>query len=214
MQKFQDVLDGKLKVTDLTPEEMPDFVKFGQAESAKVLTEVGGVRGARQAEEDKLKDLGTKVAEAQGIITKAEELSKPALSPEMQSFRAEQVEKAKLRLFSTVKLTDEEKVEVLEKFKALDSNKMDADFIYKDLLSAVAATKPDQFLEMSQQRTQAEQDAAAELLRQSGGGDGAPTGEDGKKKFSDEALKLAKDAGITPEAAHKQITQGMSRVHG
>ena len=214
MQKFQDVLDGKLKVEDLTPEEMPEFVKFGKTKVTETLTEVGGVRDARQAEEKKLTDIKDKVVEAQGIITKAEELNKPQLTPEMQVFRAEQVEKAKQKLFSEVKLDDAQKAQVLEAFKKLDSGKMDADFIYKDLLASVAATQPERFLTLAQREEAAQIEADEELQRQAemNGGSGGEGGKD--KKFSDEALKLAKDAGISPEAATKQLTQGNRRVHG
>lgn len=212
MQKFQDVLDGKIKVADLTPEEMPDFVKFAQTETEKVLSETTGVRSARQAEETKLEGVKTKLTEAQTIIQKAEELSKPALSPEMQQLRTEQVEKAKERLWTSLKgITDEQKTTILERFKQLDSNKMDSEFIYRDLLAAAAAAMPERFAELHNGQVIREQAAQEEIARQAAANGGTPP-PDPTKKFTPDALKLAQEAGISPEAATKQLTEGNRRV--
>jgi hypothetical protein len=214
MQKFQDVLEGKLKVADLTPEEMPDFVKFAKTESEKVLGETTGVRSARQAEETKLEGVKAKLTEAEGVIKKAEELSKPALSPEMQALRSEQVEKAKERLWSSLKgVTDEQKTSILDRFKQLDSNKLDAEFIYRDLLASAAAAMPERFAELHNGQVTREQQAQEEIARQAAANGGTPP-PDPAKKFSPEALQLAQQAGITPEAATKQLTQGNRRVIG
>lgn len=213
MQKFQDVLDGKIKVEELTPEEMSEFVKFGKEKVTETLTAVGGVRDARQAEEKKLGEAKDAITKAEATIARADELNKPALTPEMQVFRNEQVEKAKNRLLSTVKLTPEQQAEVMEKFKKLDSGKMDADFIYKDLIASVAATQPDRFLTLSEKEENERIAAEEELARQAGGSGGSAGGDNKPKKFTDEATKLAKDAGISPEAATRQLTEGNRRTY-
>lgn len=192
---------------------MPEFVKFGKEKVTETLTAVGGVRDARQAEEKKLTDAKEAITKAEATIARADELNKPALTPEMQVFRNEQVEKAKNRLLSTVKLTPEQQAEVMEKFKKLDSGKMDADFIYKDLTASVAATQPDRFLTLSE-KEENERIAAEEELARQAGGSGGSAGEDNKpKKFTDAATQLAKDAGISPEAATKQLTEGNRRIY-
>lgn len=214
MQKFQDVLDGKVKVADLTPEEMPDFVKFAKTEAEKALGETTGVRSARQAEETKLEGIKANLTEAQGIIAKAEELKKPALSPEMQALRTEQVDKAKLKLWASLKgITDEQKTTILNRFAQLDSGKLDAEFIYQDLLASAAAAMPERFAELHNGQVTREQQAQEEIARQAAANGGTPP-PDPTKKFSPEALKLAAEAGISPEAATKQLTHGNVRVIG
>jgi hypothetical protein len=214
MQKFQDVLEGKLKVADLTAEEMPDFVKFAKAEGEKVLGETTGFRGARQAEELKLSGMKEKVTEAEGIIAKADELKKPALSPEMQQLRSEQVEKAKERLWASLKgVSEDQKSQVLERFKNLDTNKMDAEFIYRDLLASAAAAMPERFAQLHNEQVGREEAAQAEIQRQAEANGGTPP-PNPKDKFPKEVLDLAQQAGITPEEAQKQLTQGNKRVYG
>lgn len=211
MQKFQDVLDGKLKVAELTAEELPQFVTFAQGKSAEILAEAEGRRGARQAEETKLNDLTPKVTEAQTIIAEAERLKGPTLSPEMQSLRAENIEKAKQRLPANVRSDASRMVLVMDAFKRLDTGKLDADNIYRDLLSAVASTEPERFLELSQDAEQRAANAARELEAQAAGGGGAPSKEEAAK-YSQEVVDLAKNAGITLEAAKRQVEQGNRRI--
>lgn len=211
MQKFQDVLDGKLKVADLTAEELPGFIEFGKTKSQEILTEAEGRRGARQAEEKKLEDLKPKITEAQAIIEAADRAKGTPLSPEMQALRNENLEKAKLRLPAKVRSDANRVVQVMDVFGRLDSKKLDADNIYRDLLSAVAATEPERFLKLSEDADQREQDAAAELERQAAGGGGGPSEEE-KKKFSDEVVALSTKADISLDAAKKQIEQGNKRT--
>jgi len=214
MQEFQDVLDGKIKVEDLSPEKLPEFRTFALKTSKEEIEKVAALREAKRVENERVESAK---AEADRIKSdseklKAETMSSKELSPEMKQFRSEQVEKAKERLFSTVKLSEEEKKLVLENFSKLDSGKMDADFIYKDLVSAVAASNPDNYLTMSQDRERMAWEAEQETLRQAAAGITKPS-ETELKKFTDEALKLSKEAGITPEAATKQLTHGNKRVY-
>lgn len=211
MQKFQDVLDGKAKLETLTTEELPEYRKF--AESAIVVEEgkVAGFREAKRAEEKRVQDAKD---EADRLEASNKAKTPVTLSPEMKVFRDEQIEKAKLKLFSNVTLTEEEKTQVLEKFSKLDSGKMDADFIYKDLVSSVAATQPDRFLELHQDSETRKRNAVEETQRQTESGGVAPLTDEEKKKFTSEALELATYAGITPEQATRQIANGGKRIIG
>lgn len=216
MNEFQDALEGKISTADWTAEKLVEYHKFLQETTTKEKGEVGGLREAKRAETDRVEKLKLEATTAEERIAKAKTdgaTGDGALKiPEMTQFRTEQVEKAKTRLFSEVKLTEEEKTVVLEKFGLLDSGKVDADFIYQDLLSAFAASNPTKFLTLSKAQEQSEQEAADETERQAGsGGSAAPAGQE-PKKFSDEAMALAKKAGITPEAAQKQVTGGMTRI--
>ena len=129
----------------------------------------------------------------------------------MQSLRNENIDKAKLRLPAKVRSDANRMVLVDAAFKRLDSGKLDADNIYRDLLSAVAATEPERHLQMSEDADRREKEAAEELERQAAGGGGGPSAEE-KAKYSQEVVDLAGKAGITLEAAKRQVEQGNKRT--
>lgn len=211
MQKFQDVLDGKATLEGFTSEELVDFNKYA-VEAAKVeVDKVSGLREAKRVENDRVVNAKAE-ADRLEAAAKAEREKNQPQTPEMRQFREEQILKAKNKLFSTVELTDEQKVVVEEKFKRLDSGKIDSDLIYEDFLSSVAAANPQKYMSLSEKQRESERAAALELERQAAAGGAPPTGEQ-KKKFSDEALALASQAGITPEAAQKQTQEGMRRTY-
>jgi len=219
MDEFQNALEGKITTEGWTAEKLVEYHKFLTTATNEAKSEVSGLREAKRAEAERVEKLQAKATEAEAAAEKAIKLAedagkagRPAISPEMSQFRTEQVEKAKIKLFSTVKLTDEEKVVVLEKFSRLDTGKLDADFIYQDLISSVAAANPTKYLELTKSQEQNQAEAQAELERQAAAGNAPPAGQD-PKKYSDEALALAKKADISPEAATKQVANGMTRVY-
>jgi len=211
MDDFQDALDGKVTTEGWTAEKLVDYHKFLKTATKEAEGQVGGLREAKRSETDrvaKLKEEGDRIDRE--IAAKKQET--PPSNPEMSQFRLEQVSKAKARLYSEVKLTEEEKVVVEEKFKRLDTGKVDADLIYVDLLSAVAASNPTKFFELTKGQQEAQRMADDEIQRQAELAGGAPSGNE-PRKFSEEAVALARKAGITPEAATRQVTQGMSRTY-
>jgi len=213
MQKFQDVLDGKVKREDLTPEEMPDFYKFAGEKAKEEEGRVAGLREAKRTEQERADKAKADAEAEEERLRKIREGNQPKLDPAMQQFRSEQVFKAKTKLLSSVKLTDEEMRVVEEKFSRLDTGKLDADLIYVDYVSAVAAANPEKYLMLTNKQQAAEQAAAEEEQRQAASGGGSSGGGGDDKKYSDEVKKLSKDAGISLEAAQKQITQGNKRVY-
>ena len=211
--RIKEALEGKIKFEELTEEEKPEYQK-ALAESVKEMQgSLTGMRSARQAEEQKLEDKKKELAEVEKKL--AEGGNPPPFQNQggdMKQFREEQVQKARLKLGSLVKLSPEDMVQVEAVFIKLDSGKMDADFILQDFLSAVAAAKPEVYLDAKKKLEDMEKGAAQHTRQQAGGSDSAPPGQE-PKKFSDQAMKLAQEAGITPEAAQKQLTQGMSRTY-
>lgn len=219
MDEFKNALEGKTTTEGWDAGKLVDYHKFLVTATSEAKSEVSGLREAKRAEAERVEKLQAKATEAEQAAEKALKIAeeaakggKPTISPEMSQFRTEQVDKAKAKLFSTVKLTDEEKAVVLEKFTRLDTGKLDADFIYNDLISSVAAANPTKYLQLTQGQEQAQAEAQAELERQAAAGHAPPPGKD-QKKYSDEALSLAKKADISPESATKQIAQGMTRVY-
>lgn len=213
MDDFQNALEGKISTETWDAEKLVEYHKFLATKTAEEKSEVSGLREAKRAETERVEKLRAEAAAAEEKIRKAE--SQPSAAPSgeaMSQFRAEQVEKAKIRLFSEVKLSESEKAVVLEKFARLDTGKLDADFIYQDLLSAVAAANPSKFLELSKSAEEQEAEAQAEIERQASSGQTPPSGQE-KRKYSDETISLAKKAGITPEEAERQVAQGMSRTY-
>jgi hypothetical protein len=209
MEKFKDVLEGKIKKDDLTPEELIGYKTYVSDLSKEEEAKVTGLRGARQAEEKKLADLK---AEAERL-TNGGSGDTPPEHPQMKQFRIEQVLKAKNRLWATIKASDAEKTIIEDKFSRLDSGKVDSDLIYEDLLSAVAASNPKKFIELSGDDERRKREAEDEIARQAGGAGGSGGSGNEPKKFSDEVLNLSKDAGISPEAAQRQVSQGNKRTY-
>lgn len=212
-EKIKDVLDGKLKVSDLTPEELPEFVKAGQAEAEKARGEVTGLREAKRAESDRVTKLQEDLKKAEQIISeaKAAEESLKASRGEITQFRQEQIGKAKEKFFTTFNaIPEEDKPKVEEMFKRLDSGKVDADLIFKDFVSSYAAVNPDGYITATKKLSDMEKNAAAANAAGAEPSSSAP-GSDKNKKFDEKTVKVATEAGITPEAADTVLKQGMTR---
>jgi hypothetical protein len=213
MNEFQDALDGKTTTEGWTAEKLSDYHKFLTGAAKDEEARVAALREAKRVEQqrvDQLKKDAEDIAEKNRHAAENPPESRQPNS-EISQFRSEQIEKARKQLLSQVKLTDEERTVVEDKFKRLDSGKMDADLIYLDFLSAVAAANPTKYLDLTKQRAEQERVAAEMVAADAEAGNAAPGGQQ-PKKFSDEVMSLAKKVGITPEAAQKQISQGMHRT--
>lgn len=220
MDEFKDALEGKISkdtVAGWPAEKLVDYHKFLTETVDTTKGEVGGLREAKRVEIERVTKAKTDADAEEARLAKIKDGTVdpivPPKSPEMTQFRQEQVKKAKDRLYATVTLTEEEKAKVEENFTRLDTGKIDSDLIYTDLLSAVAASNPDQYLTLSQRQAKQEEDARAEIERQAAAGEAPPAGQE-RKKFSDEVMKYASDNNITPEAAQKQLSSGMRRTYG
>ncbi len=95
-------------------------------------------------------------------------------------------------------------------FKKLDSGKVDAENILKDFVASYAAVNPQAILEERTRIEKMEADAQAAIAAAAGGQPSKPGGSD-KPKFDEKTQAVAKEAGITPEAADAVLKQGMSR---
>lgn len=214
-EKFKDVLDGKLKVDDLSSEELPEFTKFAKSEADKTRGEVAGFREAKRAEADKVAKLKEESEKAEKLISeaKAAKESLEASRGQITQFRQEQIEKAKSKFYSSFTISDEDKVKVEENFKRLDSGKVDADLIFKDFVSSYAASNPEGYIEAKKKLADMEKGAASANANAAGNHSSSPGGGD-PKKFDEKTIKVAQEAGITPEAADKVLKEGMQRKIG
>lgn len=224
MEEFQKALAGEISTEDWDAPKLVDYHKFLKEESKTEEGRVAALREAKRVENERAEKAKKEADEAEEAAKKAkegkldpkpegEDDAPPAPSPEMAQFRTEQVEKAKKKFLSTVNLSDEEKEAVEEKFSKLDSGKLDADLIYEDYVSAFAAANPSKFLELSSEKEERERKAQERLEEETRANGGKPP-ELEEKKYSDEALALARSAGISPEAATRQLSEGLSRTFG
>lgn len=204
-EKIKDILEGKLKVSDLTAEELPEFVKLAGETATTELDKVSGLRKEKQRVE-------SLVSEAQKVILNAENAKKTLEQTKSQvtQFRQEQVEKAKAKFFSSFGVSDEDKPKIEEKFAKLDSGKVDADLIFSDFVSSYAAANPQAYLDNKTRIEKMDADAKAAILSAASGHQSPPAGGD-KPKFDEKTRKVAEEAGITPEAADTVLKQGMTR---
>lgn len=214
-EKFKDVLDGKIKVDDLTSEELPEFTKFAKAEADKTRGEVAGFREAKRAEADKVAKLKDEVDKAEKLISEAKvaKESLDASKGQITQFRQEQIEKAKQKFYSSFTVSDEDKAKVEENFKRLDSGKVDADLIFKDFVSSYAASNPEGYIEAKKKLADMEKGAYNANAQGAGNHQSSPGGGD-PKKFDESTVKIAQQAGITPEAADKVLKEGLQRKLG
>lgn len=222
MEDFQKALQGEITTDEWDAEKLVGYHKFVSDKAKEEEGKVAGLREAKRTETERVEKLKK---EAEDAVKAVEEAKKGAVietpkpkdnptSPELTQFRSEQVEKARNRIFSEIELTDEEKEAVDEKFKKLDSGKLDADFIYNDFKSALVATKADTLLELEKESKIKERAAEKEIEQQALAGGNTPPAEGQPKKYSDEVENLAKEAGISEEAAQRQVLNGMNRVIG
>lgn len=139
----------------------------------------------------------------------------PPADNTMSQFRLEQVEKAKNKFKATfTNLPDEQYSEVFKHFEKIDSGKVDSDNIYQDLVGAYAYVNRDALVAADAEKRQREAEAAAEAAASASGANGAPP-QNGNEpnQYPKHVTDLAKEAGISPEAAAKVATEGNKRVY-
>ena len=210
MDKIKDALEGKITTEGFSDSELVEFRKQAKAEADAELTKKQAMITARQDEEKKLEKIKTD-REALEKATPPATPTPPAPqdNPVMSQFREEQKQKAEKKFYEKYPTAD--KTAITDMFKKLDSGKVDADLIYADYEAAFAAVNKDATLKAFDTQNEMEANAARANEAAAGAGSSGPSGGQ-PKKFSDATQKLAKEAGITPEAAHKVATEGMTRV--
>lgn len=223
---LKEVVEGRLS-GDALQAEVEKLDVSGQAELKKLAAESAKTSlseaSALRKERDRANEMKTQAEkDAEEAAKKAEDARKaaeaggsqpPAKQDDtMSQFRKEQKDKAIGRLKSELKLTDEQSAQVVAHFEKIDSGYVDADNIYKELKGAYAFINSDTVLQAAAEQRTREEAAAEEAAAAAGGATGEPSGSQ-PPKFSESVKKLAKDAGITPDAAQKVATEGTKRVH-
>ena len=221
---FAKVSEGELSGEELTKavnelevdQQIALKNKFTE-EATKVMGEMTGVRKEKQRVEALLKQ-------------RQEELEKAGEKPEPQTpepapaqppkddfaakFREEQKQKAIRKFVTDFGIGDDEKSKLLEQFEKMDSGKMDAEYIYEDLVGVYAFVNKDKLVEAEKERKAREATAAEEAAKAAGGASGqSPNNGNEPPKYSEATRQLAKSAGISEEAADKQVNQGTKRVY-
>ena len=112
----------------------------------------------------------------------------------VKQFREEQVGKAKEKFFSDARfpLTTEQKAEFEENFKRLDTGKVDADLIFKDLTRIYAYMNGDSLLSSQEKLKDMEKQAQEFNAQGAFGSSGSPSGDGDDSKYSDSAKALYK----------------------
>jgi HD superfamily phosphohydrolase len=143
----------------------------------------------------------------------AEEGKLNSTKESVNQFRTEQISKAKVKFFEDYHIPAEEQSKYEDMFKKVDSNKVDPELIYKDFEVAHVALNPEAFLQAKKEREEMEKNAALANQGAAGSQSTPPSGNE-KKVFSEKDESLAKNAGITNEAAKKINEQGFHRILG
>ena len=197
---IQKALKGEMTEEEkgtLTDDEKAEIVKQRDDVVGKVLGEISGLRKERDRVDTQ-------------VLDKKKELE--TTDTQLTQFRSEQIEKAKERFTKEFAPSAEDAVRIFEIFAKLDSGKVDADLIYRDIRSSYAAANPEKFLESDTKLRKMEQNAHAAILDGAGSQSAPPAGGQEQKPFSDNVMTLSKAAGITPEAAKKVVEEGMVRT--
>ena len=213
---FAKVNDGSLHGEELTNAvaalEIEEAVELKKKFADATREEYGKVSAFRQEKQR----LETLVTERKAELEKATPppitpTATPETSDVMKQFREEQKQKAIRKFITDYGITEDEKNRILELHAKMDSGKVDADNIYEDLVGVYAFVNKDRLVEAEKERKAREAAAAAAAAQAAGGAPGAPTGIE-PPKFSEVTQSLAKQAGITPEAADKIVKEGTVRV--
>jgi len=202
-EKLDEVVNG------LSVEQQAELKKKSAEDATKSLSEMSGVRKEKQRIEElivqKQKELETPLEK------KPETPPAPAKDETMSQFRDEQKQKAIQKFKSDFGLSDEENQVILENFKKIDSGKVDAEFIYQDLVGAYAFVNKDKLVEADKERQAREAAAATTNIENAGSMQGEPNNGNKPPKYSDAITSIAEQAGITPEAAKKVVEEGTKR---
>jgi len=197
--------------------DVEQVVEIKKKISESATEEYGKVSAFRQ-EKQRLEGLvNQKKTELESISNPPAPTATPdtpaATDDSMKQFREEQKQKALNRLKSEYSLNDDTFNKVVENFTKFDSGKIDADHIFDELKGVYAFLNSDTLLATAQEKTQREAEAAAQAAQLAGGAQGAPNNGNQPPKYQPEVTQLAKQAGISEEAANKFATQGTKRVY-
>lgn len=222
--KVTEALEGKVSLDELNDEQKEQYrdalkekAEETRKEADEAKSELTGFRAAKRAESEKVEKLRKEAEEWESKLSKAKdeiEKNNETLEnsrKEITQFRQEQIQKAEEKFFK--EHPDLDKDDIKDKFARLDSGKVDPDLIYKDFLSAYAASDPEGYIKSKSKMEEMEKNAQARINEEAGSKGGSePTGKE-EGQVSEEAKKLAKDADISEEAAEKQLKQGMRRTY-
>lgn len=215
-QQIMDDSIEKLLEGEPTETQVQEFEGKLSDEGKKKLRELMALKKQRKAEEDRVKKAKEDADAAEKRRQEADEAfrkSKEQQDESQTQFRKEQIEVAKQKFFSDYKIPPEEQAKYEAEFR--DSGKASADLIFKDWVKTFAAVNSDSLIDAQNKQREMEKKAAEDAERQAGGHDSPPgDGGDGKPQHSKEAEELSKKAGISIEAAERQLKEGMNRVIG
>ena len=201
----------KTKLEEFSDEEKLQFSSLAKEQSESILSEFSGLTKEKQRRLQQLEDLGNQAQPSQQTPQEGGE-SNQGENP-LNQFREEQVLKAKSRLKEQFGLSDEDVAKVEEKFGQVDSGKVDADLIYEDFVGAYAFVNKDSLLSAQQKNEEMQQSAVEATVSAAGSTSNQPSNDANEQEYPEEAKQLAKDAGISEDAALKQLQGGMRRTY-
>jgi hypothetical protein len=208
--KIKEALEGKIKLEELSDEELSEFRKQARELAEKEKSEVTGLREAKRAEQERVEKLKKEADEVSNKKNQTEnDLNKG--KDEITQFRKEQITKAREKFLATFPDAKEKIAEIEDKFSRLDSGKIDSDFIYSDFVSAYAASDPDGYLSSRQKAEELKRNAEKLNASEAGHSSSKPADGSENKKFDEKTTQVAKEAGISEEAADKVLKQGLTR---
>ncbi len=201
----------KLLNGELDEKGMTELTSKLSEEGKKALSEAIGLRKERTSVQTATEAEKQKLEQVQKELKDAEEKLNSTKQSTNQ-FREEQIGKAKVKFFEDFKVPPEKQAEYESTFKGIDSGKIDPELIYKDFVKVHGALNAEDLLKSQKSQEEMKRQADEETARAAGAFPANPPSKE-PQKFSDEAVKLAKDANITPEAAERQIKGGMKRSY-
>lgn len=184
-------------VDDLAPDEQIRFRKLAAEDVKNTLSQMTALRKEKNRVESKIEE-------------KPETPPEPQPNP-MDAFRQEQLLKAKEKFRKDYGLDDTQMAGIEEQFGRVDSGKIDADLIYRDLVGTYALVNSDSLLESRNQVQKMKDGAANATMNAAGSVSSDPGAGNTKIEYSAEATTLAEQAGIPVEAADKYLKEGLSQ---
>lgn len=194
-EQFDKILSGEATLDQLEETQVPEYYKYVKDKADEEQSRVAGLREARRSLEGKAEETTEK---------------KKAEDEEMSQFRKEQVEKARRKLVEQFGLTEEEEQTVMSTFSRLDSKRVDADLIFEDMQSALAASQAKNFVSLYKDDKEARKKAEAEIAAQMAGGAGA--GQSQESKVDPKVKAFADEKGLSVEDAQKILEGNTKRI--
>lgn len=222
---FAKVTNGELEgeeltntISNLEVDQQAELRKLMAEDTQKTMNEMSGIRKEKKRVEELLEERRKELETNQEAPKDPE--PQPAPQPTNSSpqndfatkFREEQKQKAFKKFQSDFGLSEEEAERINTQFEKMDSGKMDADNIYEDYVGVYAFLNKDKLVQADKERKAREAAAAAETAKGAGGAQGTPKDGNEPPKYSEAAISLAKRAGISEEAAERQLADGTKRV--